>query len=104
MMGDNTLVGGKGSTETSTPYKSFRIPSFRTFVVRKWNADHTALVEIVLEAHLVQFIEPAHVQFIDIEIDADTREPISRLHRIIYNVEEVEDMDRPIRPRLLVSH
>ena len=103
MRGDNTLTGGEDSTETPTPYKSFHMPSFRTFVVRKWNADHTTLVEIVLEAHLVQFIEPDHVQFIDFEIDADTRAPTSRLHRIIYNVEDVEDVDRPIRSRL-VAH
>ena len=103
MMGDNTLAGGEDLTKTPTPYKSFRMPSFRTFVVRKWNADHTALVDIVLEAHLVQFIEPAHVQFIDFEIDADTGAPTSRLHRIIYNVEDVEDVDRPIRSRL-VAH
>ena len=103
MMGDNMLAGEGDLTKTPTPYKSFRMPSFRTFVVRKWNADHTTLVEIVLEAHLVQFIEPAHVQFIDFEIDADTRAPTSRLHRIIYNVEDVEDVDRPIRSRL-VAH
>ena len=92
----------------STPYKPFRIPPFRAFVVRKWNADHTTLVDIVLEAHVVQFIAPAHVQFIDIEMEVDprTREsaPVSRVHRLIYNVEEVEDTDRPIRPRLLISH
>ena len=84
-------------------HKLSHIPVFRTFVVRKWNADHTALVEIVLEAHVVQFIEPGHVQFLDFETEGGSNKLIGRLHRIIYNVEDVEDVDRPIRSRL-VAH
>lgn len=92
--------GSKDTADIPTPRMPMRLPVFRTFVVRKWNADHTALVDIVLEAHIVQFAAPNHVQFIDFEIDIDGK-PTSRLHRIIYNVEEVEDVDKPVRSRLI---
>lgn len=91
---------GGDSADTPTPRPPLRLPVFRTFVVRKWNADHTTLVETVLEAHIVQFVEPSHVQFLDLEIDMDGK-PTTRLHRIIYNVEEVEDVDRPVHSRLI---
>ena len=92
------------SLEQETPRRPFRMPAYRTFVVRKYDATMATLVETIVKAHLVQPSDTGRVDFIDFEINPDLG-PTTRLHRTFYNVEEVEDIDRPMPPSAyLVTH
>ena len=90
-------------TDTERP---FRFPPHRTFVVRKYmgGANGPELKEYWIKAHMVQFLGPQHAQFFDFELAPD-HTPTTRLHRIMYNVEEVEDIDRVEPPSTqLITH
>ena len=105
--GDNTPPKDPSlgeSTHAEQPQRPFRLPPHRTFVVRKYNAARTALVETIVRAHRIQIAESGRTDFIDFEIDAELG-PTTRLHRVIFNVEDVEDIDRVSPPsQYLITH
>ena len=88
--------------EQDQPRRPFRLPPHRTFVVRKYDEAQMAVVEIVVKAHRIQISED-RVDFIDFELDAEG--PTMRLHRVLFNVEDVEDIDRvPPPSAYLITH
>ena len=91
------------TADTEQPQRPFRLPPHRTFVVRKYDATQTTLVETVVKAHRIQVSESGRVDFIDFELDAEG--PTMRLHRVLFNVEDVEDIDRvPPPSQYLITH
>lgn len=88
------------------PQRPFRLPPHRTFIVRKYATtpdEPTHLVEIVVKAHRIQVTESGRVDFIDFELDLEG--PTMRLHRVLFNVEDVEDIDRvPPPSAYLITH
>ena len=92
--------------EQEQPRRPFRLPPHRTFIVRKYATaptEPTHLVEIVVKAHRIQVSESGRVDFIDFELDAEG--PTMRLHRVLFNVEDVEDIDRvPPPSAYLITH
>ena len=89
--------------EKEQPRRPFRLPPHRTFIVRRYDAARTALIETVVKAHRIQVSESGRVDFIDFEIDAEG--PTMRLHRVLFNVEDVEDIDRvPPPSQYLITH
>ena len=89
--------------EQDQPRRPFRLPPHRTFVVRKYDEVSMANVEIVVKAHRIQVSESGRVDFIDFELDAEG--PTMRLHRVLFNVEDVEDIDRvPPPSQYLITH
>ena len=96
--------GGRVEPNSDQPRRPFRIPEHRTFVVRKFNVDHTALIDIVVKAHYVQCAD-THIQFFDFEVDPVIG-PSARMHRMIMHVEDIEDVDRvePITSSRIITH
>ena len=85
------------------PRRPFRLPPHRTFIVRKYDAAQTALVDTIVKAHRIQVSESGRIDFIDFELDAEG--PTMRLHRVLFNVEDVEDIDRvPPPSAYLITH
>ena len=89
--------------EQDQPRRPFRLPPHRTFVVRKYNATQSAVTETLVRSHRIQVSESGRVDFIDFELDAEG--PTMRLHRVLFNVEDVEDIDRvPPPSTCLITH
>ena len=89
--------------DTEQPHRPFRLPPHRTFIVRKYDAARTTLVQTVVKAHRIQVSDAGRVDFIDFELDAEG--PTMRLHRVLWAVEDVEDIDRvPPPSQYLLTH
>lgn len=88
----------------TTGQRPFTMPPKRTFVVRKWHGADA--VELTVEAHLLQYSTTQPMaMFIDFEHTPNGLD--TRVHRVVFNVEEVEEVMRiPFGqpPQLLVSH
>lgn len=83
----------------------FAIPKHRTFVVRKlaWTGESSLTAETTIEAHIVQPNEHGMVCFYDLERNA-IGEPAMRLHRVFYQVEEVEEVMRMPPVSRILAH
>lgn len=87
---------GNGNDPTQAPATAvFVAPPKRNFVVRKFTYGETAPVEqeIHVSAHLLSPMEPNIIQFLDVVVDEQG--PVSRIRRVIYNVEDVEEIFTP---------
>ena len=81
------------TVETESPRRPYRLPPYRTFIIRKYDAARTALIETMVKAHIVQTSDTGRVELIDFVIDPETG-PTTRIHRVLFEVEDVEDIDR----------
>ena len=82
---------GMFGKKTPKEQVEIQIPAIRTFIVRKYDSDGDP-VEINIDAHLVQPGETGMVTFIDLERGEEG--PMMRVHRVIYHVEDVEEVVR----------
>lgn len=88
--------------QTNLPPPKFHLLPLRTFMVRKYYTADNELTTLTIHAHLVNPLAGGMVVFVDFE-QGET-EPIMHIHRIIYNVEDVEEVLRTAPSRSLITH
>ena len=100
---EHRMIVGSDPEQDVAPTR-FEIPPKRVFVVRKPNPFIAEIDETTVEAHLVQFSTAFNmVMFVDLEVTPNG--PDTRVHRIIYGVEDVEEVFRgPIGSPTRISH
>ena len=89
-----------GSQETEQSTVDIGLPSLRTFVVRKYDPAGK-VIEISVDAHRLESSDSGMVSLMDFEPHEPGKPPFVRVHRIFFNVEEVEEVLRMPTRRLL---
>ena len=82
------------------PIVQATLAEYRYFVVHKRSLDGTALIEYPVVAHICQPTGDGMVVFYDVTVTGG--EPVLRLRRAFYQVEDVEEVNLP--SQTLLAH
>ena len=82
------------------PIVQTTLAEYRFFVVRKRSLDGTSLIEYPVVAHICQPTGDGMVVFYDVTVTGN--DPLLRLRRAFYHVEDVEEVNLP--SQTLLAH